>query len=421
MFHATFLICFINLIVALMTVNVADVTSNMQAAWLVEISQLMIELELYWPRPYTYDQPEMNINNESNSLYGSIMALDAFKRYSVGIHSHHASKNHELNRINVILYTSPREVVAKSTWWKDYPKVDGKIQDVMVGSSMFDMDVDSDLAEIKEETSGESETGNNTPGYETPKQESFKIVTQDMSDVGITIDPFADVDPPLEPKAKDPIMRSSSNLSWNKLQQHPSFNGGLAKRRLTINPIQRRNSAIVNQLQVNSPKPLLGKPFFADRLAGSIGNAPRLSGANPKDSMHSIHDSIGNTSIHQSSQAAAQPTQAAESPTMEHIHQLEKAIKYEFKKNREVFSKVEQVLQQQKVESQVKTEFANYSELLQMMKSLQDQVDQLQKRPVTWMDRIFGASPRTPMSRRSYSMPFPRHNVKQTYPDDANV
>jgi hypothetical protein len=91
-----------------MTVNVVDVTSNLQGAWLMEISQLMIELELYWPKPILLKKKELkggeisllSIDKSQNSLNGD--AID-------------------LKQINVILYTCNKENVESKTWWNDYP------------------------------------------------------------------------------------------------------------------------------------------------------------------------------------------------------------------------------------------------------------------------------------------------------------
>ncbi|KAJ3169112.1 hypothetical protein HDU88_000904 [Geranomyces variabilis] len=74
LFHVIFIIFLINLIIGLMTVNVANVTVNTTSAWLVEIAQLMVELELYWPWPMGQRGPELrsnNSNNNSNNNSGS--------------------------------------------------------------------------------------------------------------------------------------------------------------------------------------------------------------------------------------------------------------------------------------------------------------------------------------------------------------
>ncbi|KAI9098583.1 hypothetical protein DFS34DRAFT_78370 [Phlyctochytrium arcticum] len=65
-FHVIFIIFLVNLIIGLMTVNVANVTVNTTSAWLVEISQLMVELELYWPWPMNY-RLQRHLTDESNS------------------------------------------------------------------------------------------------------------------------------------------------------------------------------------------------------------------------------------------------------------------------------------------------------------------------------------------------------------------
>ncbi|KAJ3177624.1 hypothetical protein HDU87_004377 [Geranomyces variabilis] len=72
LFHVIFIIFLINLIIGLMTVNVANVTVNTTSAWLVEIAQLMVELELYWPWPMGQRGAEISHkSNSSNNNSGS--------------------------------------------------------------------------------------------------------------------------------------------------------------------------------------------------------------------------------------------------------------------------------------------------------------------------------------------------------------
>ncbi|KAI8825027.1 uncharacterized protein EV422DRAFT_564380 [Fimicolochytrium jonesii] len=59
LFHLIFIIFLINLIIGLMTVNVANITTNATSAWLVEIAQLIVELELYWPWPTHYRKRDL--------------------------------------------------------------------------------------------------------------------------------------------------------------------------------------------------------------------------------------------------------------------------------------------------------------------------------------------------------------------------
>ena len=50
-----------------MTVNVADIHANTNAAWLMEIAGLMVELELFWPWPIRYDISLTAIKTQSKS------------------------------------------------------------------------------------------------------------------------------------------------------------------------------------------------------------------------------------------------------------------------------------------------------------------------------------------------------------------
>ncbi|KAJ3269211.1 hypothetical protein HDV01_001690 [Terramyces sp. JEL0728] len=143
MFHATFLICFINLIVALMTVNVADVTSNMRAAWLVEISELMVELELYWPWPFNYpkwNREDLGVNksslvnmNDDGTGQGEAASFNSKEKTDI---------DNEIENIIVVLYTAPRDVVIKKSWWNDFPK---SLQSSPIGLESLKMSHNVDL------------------------------------------------------------------------------------------------------------------------------------------------------------------------------------------------------------------------------------------------------------------------------------
>ncbi|KAJ2997396.1 hypothetical protein HDV02_005593, partial [Globomyces sp. JEL0801] len=128
MFHATFLICFVNLIVALMTVNVADVTSNMRAAWLVEISQLMVELEIYWPRPVRYSDERRLDDSEPTQASMLDLSVKSKPKRTNSTNSCFTLNEEEfykeVEKIDVILYTAPRNLVMKSVWWTSSSKED---------------------------------------------------------------------------------------------------------------------------------------------------------------------------------------------------------------------------------------------------------------------------------------------------------
>jgi hypothetical protein len=96
-----------------MTVNVADVTSNLQAAYLCEISQLLVDLEIYWPWPLI---PSKTSTKENNILKKTKLSL-----YSTN--SLNNQNNIELGHLSVIIYTAPLEDVEQTTWWNDFPRL----------------------------------------------------------------------------------------------------------------------------------------------------------------------------------------------------------------------------------------------------------------------------------------------------------
>eukprot|EP00842_Homolaphlyctis_polyrhiza_P004785 jgi/Hompol1/5307/HPOL_004323-RA len=73
-YHVVYIIFFLNVIIALMTVNIAEISANTTAAWLVEVAELMVELELYWPYPMDYtNAPKSSFEHELLSNFGSIV------------------------------------------------------------------------------------------------------------------------------------------------------------------------------------------------------------------------------------------------------------------------------------------------------------------------------------------------------------
>jgi hypothetical protein len=104
-----------------MTVNVADITSNLRASWLFEVSNLMVELEIYWPYPYKYTKKAFQTDQPRKSTISA--------RYQV------SPWEEEIKTIGIILYTLPREKAAKKLWWTDFPKVNEfNVQGVAVNS-----------------------------------------------------------------------------------------------------------------------------------------------------------------------------------------------------------------------------------------------------------------------------------------------
>ncbi|KAI9206108.1 uncharacterized protein BJ171DRAFT_498696 [Polychytrium aggregatum] len=140
MFHVVFIIFLINVIIALMTVNVADIHANTTAAWLMEISDLMVELDLLWPFPVRYELRSesdryMDEKLESQSRRPSEVSNFVFNSNSKPTFlgrllelwakvSGSLRKSHELmakddpQTKSVLLYTWPAEEVRKTQWWE---------------------------------------------------------------------------------------------------------------------------------------------------------------------------------------------------------------------------------------------------------------------------------------------------------------
>ncbi|KAI8907678.1 hypothetical protein DFJ77DRAFT_474904 [Powellomyces hirtus] len=157
LFHVIFIIFLINLIIGLMTVNVANVTVNITSAWLVEIAQLMVELELYWPWPMGYrsqkrwskdrlsrartsgvsgfgwrlcnwcglgsvreNRKKVQPEDEESALppiikiTGTMNTQDSSERLSIETTEFLQSLQQRL-----ILYTCPEEQAAQTHWWKN--------------------------------------------------------------------------------------------------------------------------------------------------------------------------------------------------------------------------------------------------------------------------------------------------------------
>jgi hypothetical protein len=113
-----------------MTVNVADITSNSTAAWLIEVSELMVELEIYWPYPFIY-KPLLEGDKDVNLLsrIGSFLNPAEKREFAsnTSLQDISVAANH-----SVILYTAPREVVSQTSWWSSYPKTDAIIREANV-------------------------------------------------------------------------------------------------------------------------------------------------------------------------------------------------------------------------------------------------------------------------------------------------
>jgi hypothetical protein len=132
LFHTTFIVFFVNLIVAIMTVNLAECFSDANDAFFLQISSVMVELELFWFFPSEYrlifhDDLENEIEdlqhrpnvNKGWSLRKTIKKTfplldDTEKSLNVSA----AADNDCL----ILLYSCPIEKVKDSTWWNDFPR-----------------------------------------------------------------------------------------------------------------------------------------------------------------------------------------------------------------------------------------------------------------------------------------------------------
>ncbi|KAJ3242944.1 hypothetical protein HDU78_001014 [Chytriomyces hyalinus] len=142
LFYICFIIFLVNIIIALMTVNVADIHSNMNAAWLLEIAGIMVDLELFWPFPQRYDitagtTHASNIHLDTPARTKNKKNMRALKR--VGVLAGNNSDDpggpspgqvtedalekgnpvffDSLRQKSIILYTWPQEFVVKTAWW----------------------------------------------------------------------------------------------------------------------------------------------------------------------------------------------------------------------------------------------------------------------------------------------------------------
>ncbi|KAJ3322072.1 hypothetical protein HDU76_013970 [Blyttiomyces sp. JEL0837] len=115
LFHITFLIFLVNIIIALMTVNVADIHANTTAAWLLEIAGLMVELELFWPWPMRYPIDATSAKEAASISVGSKSRLHLRDHLSLNADSPDLLT--VLVEKQTILYTWPYEYVTKSPWW----------------------------------------------------------------------------------------------------------------------------------------------------------------------------------------------------------------------------------------------------------------------------------------------------------------
>ncbi|KAJ3149306.1 hypothetical protein HK101_002042, partial [Irineochytrium annulatum] len=117
-FHICFIIFLVNIIIALMTVNVADIHANTTAAWLLEIAGLMVELELFWPWPMSYSM-------QATPAHIGTSGTDIEKRHkrqkltdeNGSILTDSPAYANLLNERSAILYTWPQEYVMKTAWW----------------------------------------------------------------------------------------------------------------------------------------------------------------------------------------------------------------------------------------------------------------------------------------------------------------
>lgn len=120
-----------------MTCNVAAIISvNSFNAWLIEVSELMIELEIYWPYPMVYKSSGSAWDHSVDSNFFSRSFRESFKASSTG------SAPDELNPLSseyVVLYTAPRDLVAKTLWWTSFPKTEASIHNDRKSRSVIEL------------------------------------------------------------------------------------------------------------------------------------------------------------------------------------------------------------------------------------------------------------------------------------------
>ncbi|KAL2912818.1 hypothetical protein HK105_207705 [Polyrhizophydium stewartii] len=138
-YHIVYIIFFLNVIIALMTVNIADISANTTAAWLVEVAQLMVELELYWPYPMKIPHAASGAGQHGHmeeylmSKIGSITSagssvhsikIDDCNDGDSGTYASASSQfMAQLSRHGVVLYTGQRDLVVEKVWWSGFPRL----------------------------------------------------------------------------------------------------------------------------------------------------------------------------------------------------------------------------------------------------------------------------------------------------------
>ena len=156
LYHVLFIIFFVSVIVALITVNIAEISSNSTATWFVEVAELMVELELYWPYPISYQKVVLDRSwtkpDRKNSFgFGSnLISYGAPKDLESQYDSLGTSGGSpkSFSEPHVILYTSDREDVASKTWWTAYPSLVNETSE-----SKNDQTPPSPLSQIKQQIS----------------------------------------------------------------------------------------------------------------------------------------------------------------------------------------------------------------------------------------------------------------------------
>ncbi|KAJ3321895.1 hypothetical protein HDV06_003761 [Boothiomyces sp. JEL0866] len=437
MFHATFLICFINLIVALMTVNVADVTSNMRAAWLVEISELMVELELYWPWPFNYPKwiredlaalKSSNFNiNDDGTVQGEAASFNSKEKSEI---------DNEIENIVVVLYTAPRDIVIKKSWWNDYPKT---LQTSPIGLESLKMSHNVDL-EYKGTVQAKPE-----PIFshvaEFPKVEEERSERED--------DYLLAVFPPARKnsfKTSEPIPRKNSFNGIESSGNHaPSIaniqkssfkkSNEFAQSHIIKEEGQDSANSITNLLRKNvdfqeesqSPKPkyfasalaldspsLMRNPtrgkkdiasrkdsVYRDRML-SVSAVPstqevKFDGLKAKGKIHSLAFETANNDSFYNNESASQ----IQIPT--NMQQIETLIRFEMKKSREAVTRLENMIQKTLHHSNNNTSSVsadadpNLKVLIGQVEKLTRQVQKLSAEKAnnsrSFISRLFGSPP----------------------------
>jgi hypothetical protein len=131
LFHTTFIVFFVNLIVAIMTVNLAQCFSDANDAFFLQIASTMVELELYWFFPSQYgfhddfedDTQEFKHGYKIDNGWSTGQRITkTFPLLDDTEKSIKASDTADNDEYKIMLYSCPVDKVKSSIWWNDFPR-----------------------------------------------------------------------------------------------------------------------------------------------------------------------------------------------------------------------------------------------------------------------------------------------------------